>query len=277
MPIVTISRGSMSGGRALAECVSGALAIPCLGREILVETAARLGVPEKALAEKMEKGPGLWDRFTLERHTYLAALRAALAEHALQGDLVYHGLAGHLLLRGAPAVLRVRLIAPLDMRVRAVMEQQGLGREEAEKHIRKVDEDRLRWTKFMYDVHLFDPHLYDLVVNLEELSMASACALVVEAARRPEFSVTGEVRAKLQDFALASRVRLALITQPATRSLELSVRAAGGVVTVGGEVPEATMLSRTSTRWEQELRQVVQGVPGVERLVLDVQPVSPYR
>ncbi len=277
MPIVTISRGSMSGGRALAECVSGALSVPCVGREILVETAARLGVPEKALVEKMEKGPGLWDRFTLERHTYLAALRSALAEHALKGDLVYHGLAGHLLLRGAPAVLRVRLIAPLEMRVRAVVEQEGLGREEAERHIRKVDEERLRWTKFMYDVHLFDPQLYDLVVNLEALSMASACALVVEAARRPEFCMTEAARGKLQDFALASRVRLALITHPATRSLELSVRAAAGVVSVGGDIPEAMMLSRSSTRWEQELKQVLQGVPGVERLVLDVHPVSPYR
>jgi cytidylate kinase len=267
----------MSGGRALAECVSGALAIPCVGREILVETAARLGVPDKALAEKMEKGPGLWDRFTVERHTYLAAVRAALAEHALGGDLVYHGLAGHLLLRGVPAVLRVRLIAPMDMRIRAVMEQQGLGREESEKYIRKVDEDRLRWTKFMYDVHLFDPQLYDLVVNLEALSMASACALVAEAARRPEFSVTPEVQGQLKDFALASRVKLALLTQPATRSLELRVRAVAGVVTVSGGIPEATMLGRTSTRWEQELRQVVQGVPGVERLVLDVDPISPYR
>ncbi len=277
MPIVTISRGSMSGGRALAQCVSGALAIPCVGREILIETAAGLGVPEKALAEKMEKGPGFWDRFTPERQTYLAAVQAALAEHALTGNLVYHGLAGHLLLRGVPAVLRVRLIAPLEMRIRAVMEQEGLEREESERYIRRVDDERLRWTKSMYDVHLFDPQLYDLVVNLEALSMASACALVVEAARRPEFSVTGEVKAKLEDFALASRVKLALATQPATRSLELSVRASGGVVTVSGEVPEAVMPGRTSTRWEQELRHVVREVSGVEQVVLDVQPFSPFR
>ncbi len=102
MSIITISRGSMSGGQALAECLAGALGSPCVGREIVVEAAAKVGVPEKILAEKLERGPGVWDRLTLPRRMYVAAVQEALAEHAVKGDLVYHGYAGHLLLRGVP-------------------------------------------------------------------------------------------------------------------------------------------------------------------------------
>jgi hypothetical protein len=114
----------MSGGRELAECIATALGSQCIGREILMDAAAKLGVPEHVLAKKMEKGPGLWDRLTLERRVYVVAVQAALAEYVASGNLVYHGLAGHMLLRGLPAVLRLRLIAPLEVRIRTLMERQ---------------------------------------------------------------------------------------------------------------------------------------------------------
>ena len=57
MPIITLSRGTMSGGKELAECIAGSLNIPCIGREILIPAAAKLGVPEDVLAKKMEMLP----------------------------------------------------------------------------------------------------------------------------------------------------------------------------------------------------------------------------
>ncbi|MGE5235569.1 MAG: cytidylate kinase family protein [Acidobacteriota bacterium] len=276
MPIITVSRGSMSGGKALAECVSGALGSPCVGREILVEAATRVGVPEKTLAEKIERGPGLWERLTLERRMYVVAMQAALAEHAAKGDLVYHGYAGHLLLRGLPAVLRVRLIAPMEMRVRTEMERTGQSREQAEQEIARRDEGRAAWTKAMYGVDLRDPSLYDLVINVESMSIPSACAVVVEAARRPEFLVTDEVKVRLRDFSLACRVRAALATHPASRGLDLSVNVVGSIVNIAGEVPSPVMLTHASTRWEQELKSIALAVEGVRRVELDIQPFDAY-
>jgi hypothetical protein len=45
----------MSGGKQMAECISGNLGIPCLGREILIHAAAKLGVPEKVLASNWDQ------------------------------------------------------------------------------------------------------------------------------------------------------------------------------------------------------------------------------
>jgi cytidylate kinase len=275
VPLITISRGSMSGGQALASCLSAALGAPCIGRELVVEAAAKLGVSEEVISQKLERSPGLWERMTHERRIYVTALQAALAEHVAGGNLVYHGFADHLLLPGVPAVLRVRLIAPLEMRVRAVMGQHRLTREAAARYIEEIDEDRARWAKFIYGVDLRDPALYDLTINLDTMTVESGCAVVASVATRPEFTVTREVQEQLADFALACRVRIALATNLATRSLELEVAAARGLVTVAGEIPEATMITHVSTRWERELRSVVEGVAGVVGLDLRITPFNP--
>jgi cytidylate kinase len=187
-----------------------------VGREVIVAAAEKLGVDEQLLSEKFVRSPGLWERMTSNRRLYLVAVQAALAEHAANGDLIYHGNAGHLLLRGIRSVLRVRLIAPLDLRIRAVMERKRSGRRES--HIRQVDEERIRWTRFIYGVDWTAPSLYDLSVNLERMSMDTACLVIAEAVRQPEFATTREVEKELSDFLLACRVKLAL-TNPQTRHL----------------------------------------------------------
>ncbi len=276
MPIVTISRGTMSGGKALAECLATTLGCSCIAREVLVEGAAKLGVSEEFLRERLERAPGLWERLTAERKTYALATQAALAEQVVRGEAVYHGLAGHLLLREIPEVLRVRLIAPAEIRVKALMEQRRMTREDAERFIAQVDSHRVRWTRLMYNADIEDPRLYDIVLNLEKTTIQSGCDTVITLARRPEFTIDDAARARLSDFVLTCRVRLALAVQPATRGLELDVTVRGGTVTLSGKVPKPDMLTHASDRWMKELREAVEGVTGVKRVVLDVSVVSAY-
>lgn len=276
MPLITISRGSMSGGKDLAECISASLGCPCIGREILIEAASNLGVPQLILAKKMEKSPRLWDRLTLERRIYVIAVQAALAEHVIEGDFVYHGLAGHMLLRDLPSVLRIRLIAPLEVRIHTVMERQKLSRQTAEHYIHDVDEERLRWSKFIYDVDVTDSRLYDLTINLEGMSISTACSAVLEIVKKPEYAITDSVRKRLSDFALGCRVKVAFATHPASRGLDLQVTASDGVVSVVGEVPQPIMLTHASSRWEQELTQIAESVEGVERVELSIRAFDAY-
>jgi cytidylate kinase len=276
MAIVTISRGTKSGGLALAELVGRELGLPCVGREVLVDAAARLKVPERILIEKMERAPGFLEGTALERRVYFAAVQSALADLAMGGRLVYHGVAGHLLLRGLPAVLRVRLIAPLVARVRAVMDEQGLSSEEAERYILGVDEQRVRWTRRIYGASLLDPGLYDLIINLEVVSVQSAAAVVIGTLRRPEYQVTEDAAVRLADFALACRVRVALAADLATRGLDLSVVAVRGRVRVSGEVPATRVARPASSHCETEVFRVVTGVPGVSSAELDLRTTSAY-
>lgn len=266
----------MSGGEALARCASEKLGYPLMGREILVEAASKLGVAEATLRKKFESSPGMWDRLTSNRRLYIIAVQAALAEHAADGNLVYHGHAGHLLLRGIPGVLRVRLIAPLAMRVRTLMERQQMNQEAATDYIRKVDVDRVRWTKFIYGMDWSDPSLYDLVINLEKMSLETACGLLCESVSRPEFTASPELGKAVADFRLGCRVKVALAANVETRNIDFEIHARDGVVEISAEMPTAGVLTSGSARADAAVAHIAEGVPGVQKTVLNLRKIDAY-
>lgn len=209
MAIITISRGSLSGGRALAECLSSRLGYPNVGREVLQEAAEALGASEEAFRGKFETTPGIWGRLTNAREKYVLAVQTALAEWCTRGDLVYHGLSGHHLLKGLPGILRVRLIAPMEMRIKAFMETHPMMTiSQAEDFIKDIDQDRSRWVRVMYGADVTDPNLYDLTINLMTHTIESACETVATAAAQPRFQITDDMEAEIFAFAAECRERL---------------------------------------------------------------------
>ena len=171
--------------------------------------------------EAVSRPPSFWERVTHNRRLYLKVIRAALLDKAKSGRLVYHGLAGHLLLQDTPAVLRVRVIAPMGKRVEAAMAAQQLTRDEALHHIRKVDEDRIHWAKFLYHVEWGDPSLFDIVVNLEEMTVETATAMIATVARSEEFTCGPDCTEQRTNLALAARVEAALEVNQDTRAVEV--------------------------------------------------------
>ncbi|MBI5533832.1 MAG: cytidylate kinase family protein [Deltaproteobacteria bacterium] len=276
MAIITISRGSMSGGEALASCLAGKLGYRTVAREVLVEAAAKIGASEQTLTQKFESSPGLWGRLTSNRRLYVIAVQAALAEQVLTDDLVYHGHAGHLLLKGVPNVLRVRLIAPIEMRARAVEARQNISREAAMEYIREVDEDRVRWTKLLYAVDWRDPALYDVVLNLETMTIPTACSALTGIVKQPDYATTPDTTRRVEDFVLGCRVRLALASDPRTRAVEFDVKASGGVVSLQGEMPNAGMMTHVNLRDQQWIVETVRGIPGVKEVRLNMETFDAY-
>lgn len=266
MAIITVSRGDMSGGMDFAQCLAQRLNYRCLSREVVVDAAEHLGVPQEMLFGKIEKSAGLWERLTASRQIYLMAVQSALADACVSGDLVYHGHAGHLLLKGVPTLLKVRLIAPMGMRVRALMARRGLAYGAARAYLRNVDQERVRWTKFLYDVDWGDPANYDLVINLADISMEVACSMVATIAQMPPYRSTETTRKRLADFALACRVKFALEQHAESPDISFDVSADGGEVEVLAELPGSCLLVKQGGPTEQKIRTIGEGVQGVESL-----------
>jgi cytidylate kinase len=238
MSIITISRGTASGGQALAERVAAKLGWPCLSNEVIVEAAKRYNVPEPELVKAFEKAPTFWEKLTASRRVYLTFVQAAMCEYAEHGDLVYHGHAGHELLPGISHVLKVRLVAPLEYRIRAVMERQPrLDRKGAIRYIHQVDEERTSRMRYLFDVDWRDPHQYDLVLSLDKLTVGTACDLVIQAVQWEQFQPTEASRRALHDLALSSRIRAALDAHPQFSPYDIGVDVEEGVVTVSGSLP----------------------------------------
>ncbi|MBW2525894.1 MAG: cytidylate kinase family protein [Deltaproteobacteria bacterium] len=260
MAIITISRGSLSGGAALAQRLGQALGAEVISHEAILEAARRYGVAVDVIRAGLQRPPTLWHRLTHHKQRYLVAVQAVLAEMVANWNAVYHGLAGQLMLRDLPGVIKIRLIAPMEYRVQAAMAELGLNRDDATRHIRSVDEERERWVRLMYGASWTDPGLYDLILNLGHLSLDEACDLVVALAHREERQVTPELEAARRDFVLQAKVRAELLLNAGFPEDQLSVRVFRGKLELSGAFYE-------SHRSEVIAR--VRRVPGAEQALPD--------
>jgi cytidylate kinase len=274
MPIITISRGTKSGGEALAKSLAEKLGIPAISREILKEASLQFGVSEAALNQQLEKTKGLIRGPSPERTLYMAAIQLALAERAEQGSFIYHGHAGHFLLRGIPHLLNVRIIAPPKYRARNLMKLQNISFEEAAKRIERMDDDRIKWTRFLYNVDWRDPALYHLVINLDYISLDTAREIIISALSQPEFRDTPETGKAVKDFALATRVKVHLATHDRTKGLDLEVHARDGEIKITGSFLTSGIFARGKHTIKDDLRQVAKEVDGVKEVEIVVKDVA---
>jgi cytidylate kinase len=261
MSVITISRGTMSGGKMIAEQLTKDLAFRCIDRDVIVEKAAASGVSQEELRDALLKPPTFLERFQHKRYLYLTLFQAALTEEVKTGKVIYHGNAGHLLLKGGGPVFRVRIIAPLEFRIAMTQQRLKLAREEAVTYIQRMDEHRRKWTQYLYGVDWTDPSLYDMVINLEHVSIQDAADSIAHIVRKQAcFNFDDKCRSMMDDLALASRVKAKLALHEATSHLEFEVSAREGRLAIQGKVPDVHLV--------EEVQRVAESVDGVREVAL---------
>jgi hypothetical protein len=259
MSVITISRGSYSGGKMLAERVAHKLNYRCIDRDVLTQRTSIRSVSPNELFAALETPPAnLWHSLNHRKYLYLTLVQAALLEEVSNDNVVYHGLAGQLLLQGGLAILRIRVVAPLEFRIQMAQERMNLSRAEAITHIRKVDEHRDKWVQYLYGVDWQDPSLYDLVINLQNMNIDQACRLICGMIKEGGFEFSSKHQSALRDLVLASRVRAALAKDALTSNVKVEVNACNGHVTIRGELCDDS----------EEVQRVASAVPGVLQLTL---------
>jgi cytidylate kinase len=211
MSIITISRGSYSMGKEVAEKVSAKLGYKCLSREVILDASDLYHIPEIKMVKAIHDSPTILERIGGSKKAYIAYYQSALAGRVKEDDVVYHGLAGHVLLKGIPHVLKVRIIAELEDRVAIEMKRENVSRQEALTIIKKDDEERRKWTQNLYGVDPWDSSLYDLVIHIHKFTVDDAVNIICDAVNLNQFRVTKESQVKMDDLALASRVKAFLI------------------------------------------------------------------
>jgi cytidylate kinase len=260
MSIIAISRGTFSGGEALAERVAERLGYHCLSRETNLEAAARrYEIPTEELTMAMERRPSFLERALGARSAYLTFVRATLSERARGDKLVYHGYLGQLLLPGISHLISVRIIADMEYRLQVAQRRQNLTRADALAYIEQVDKGRREWTRFLFDVDWDNPHLYHVVLNLSRMSLATACETVAHLTELAEFQPVPESLKALEDLTVHSRVSAALASDFRTKYADVHITVDNGVVSITG-----------TTRWSE----VVTAVPAVVRQVDGVKVVK---
>ena len=117
MGVITISRGSYSKGKAVAEKLAQHLGYECISRDLLLETSAHFNINELKLVRAIHDAPSFFERFEHGKEKYIIFIREAFLKHIRKDNVVYHGLAGHFLCLGIPNILKVRINANLEDRI----------------------------------------------------------------------------------------------------------------------------------------------------------------
>jgi hypothetical protein len=233
MALLLISRGSFSGGLLISKCLAEA-GWKCLTREDLIAAVNTHGELANRVTASIQKAAHDYGKFSALRRPYKILTQLALLEYAIHGNVAYFGYSGHLLLPGIPHAVRVRILAPVDLRVRLLRDRENLTEDEAREYIRQQDDERNRWTRFMYGKNLRDPALFDLCINLERISFTTACSMLEHAVQQEEFKPTPESMAVLQNRYLCAQVLAALVTTSQTSELEVVATAEDGHVVLEG-------------------------------------------
>lgn len=117
--------------------------------------------------------PPLWE---LEQR-----VNEAIRQFAQMGRVIFAGRAAHIITGNLPGGFHLRLVAPLNLRVKRLQEQQGCDRETATRILQETDNARRRYVESNFEQDINDPHAYDMVLNTEHIQPATAAQLVLKA------------------------------------------------------------------------------------------------
>jgi hypothetical protein len=117
--------------------------------------------------------PSLW---TLFHYTCDTIRRLAKV-----GNVILIGRGAHIITRGMPHVLRVRIIAPFEQRVQRAAQHLEISSAEAGKRIRQDDQARAAFVRSHFDQPVDDSYAYDMVLNTGDIDVPTAARILLAA------------------------------------------------------------------------------------------------
>ncbi|MFC2014330.1 AAA family ATPase [Chloroflexota bacterium] len=211
MAIITISRGSYSRGKEIAEKAAKKLGYECIGRETIIKASEQYNIPEMQLVRAIHDAPSILERFGYRKEKYITFFKSTLLHNLKKDNVVYHGLAGHFLLKGISHVLKVRILSDMEDRIVLEMEREKISREQAQRILQSDDQQRRSWSKNLFGIDTADPSLYDMVLHIKTITPDDAVDMICYTIRLPHFHTTAQSQQALEDLLLACKVKTALL------------------------------------------------------------------
>jgi cytidylate kinase len=177
-PIIAISREPGCGGEDIARRIANELGLALYDWEVVHQIAVDARVSEKVVATLDEDHRSELEEWLadlaggtgLSEARYLESLRRVLFTIAAHGDAVIVGRGANFVLPPERRTLGVCLVAPLDVRVKNIMQQLNLSENEARKHIASKEKEHRQLLRRLGKKEIMDATNYHLVVNTALLS-----------------------------------------------------------------------------------------------------------
>ncbi len=209
MSVITISRGSYSHGKWVAEELAQKLGYKCISRNVLIEISNEFNIPEIKLIRAISHSPSALEPYTFAREKYIAFIRSSILDHLSKDNTVYHGFAGHFFVKAIPHVLKVRIISDMDDRVRCMMDREQISdKREALKMVNQVDQERRSWSLKLYGMDTWDSRLYDLVIRIDKMTISDAVEVIYNTVLLEPFQTTPESLEQMKQLAREAQEQL---------------------------------------------------------------------
>ena len=190
--LVTISRERGSGGRPVAQQLAAELGMQCFGKEIIYEIARSAGVSRESVEKFDQEHYNKWhlmvDSLRMSTHLspdyglsfnlsaiepeifftqdkYLKATQEILKKLASRPGVILMGRGTQVIFKDRADALHLRLVAPLDIRIKRIQELMKMSVKEAAKHVMELDRSRAAYLRDFYGVDVNDGRYYHLTIN----------------------------------------------------------------------------------------------------------------
>jgi cytidylate kinase len=215
MAILSISREYRSGGPEIGRAVAREMQYEFVDKYRISLDLKPSGEKWQNLAKDLDEvQPTLWEKFDWEYRAFIALIECTIYDHALKDRVVILGQGSTFLLADIPQALKVRLTAPLEVRVERVMRENDMDRRTALWLIERTDRTRAGYIQSVYGKHREDPKYYDRIFDTGIQSYEEVTGILVEALKDRDREATPEARQRLKDLALTARVKSQLFANP---------------------------------------------------------------
>lgn len=257
MPIVAMTREMGSLGRDVAARVAQRRGRKVVYHEIIDQLADKMRLRKSHVARLLEGRAGLWEKLAASETSLTIFTADETYRVLLDGTTgVLRGWGAVHLLADIPHVVRVRVCAPMELRIERMMERLGtLDREAVQREIALSEEAHTAIARRHFRLDWRDPEHYDLVLSTARLTVDECADEIERLMELPRFQRTAESERIARSRALEWSVRAELRRDPRTANTRTRLECIDGYVRITG--------AAGSRNEAQNVSEVVATVPGV--------------
>lgn len=257
MAVIAMTQEMASLGKDVALGLCEALGLQQVRHEIGDVVAGRMQVKKSLIRRIREGKASVRERWAADEKTISIFTAEEVLDLAAKGNVLIRGWGATLILRQVPHVPCIRVCAPLELRIKRLMERLETDDEDlVRREIEGDDAARHSRMSEHFGVDWGDPTLYDLTLNTDRIPIRTCVDLVTALVNSPAFAETPSSKQKVQDLALQARARAALKADERTAGVDVVVEASAGRLRLRGIVID-----------EQEkalARSLIESLPGVK-------------
>lgn len=212
MSVIAMTREMGSQGKNIAIALAEELALQIVHHNLLEhDVSDAVGCGESDVHRFLEGNVKMLDRWQLPGKKVLNYTASEIYELAQNGDVIIRGWGSAQLLRPVAHVLCIRVCAPMEHRIRVLMNRVGItDRAVAQREIENNDAAHERVLAHMSSVDWRDPLQYDLVINTANVPISEGMEMVANLSRLSSFQESPQSIETLLRLKLETQVRNAL-------------------------------------------------------------------